>query len=61
MASKTDRMIGIIVWLIVILLVVVFSEGVLTRTKSLLTQALIYLGVFVAGWLLGRYTYGSKA
>ncbi len=55
------RILVISIVLIALLLCVFFSEEILTWSKNVLIEALIYLAVFIAGWLIGRYGRCSKA
>ena len=58
MTDKTKLILGTALALIALLLVVIFSKNIWNWFENLLVEIVIYLIVFAAGWLLGRY--GSR-
>lgn len=60
MTTKTKWILGSALTLIVLLLVVIFSKNVWNWFENILVEVLIYLIVFGAGWLLGRFGGRSK-
>lgn len=60
MTTKTKWILGGALTLIVLLLVVIFSKNVWNWFENILVELLIYLIVFAAGWLLGRFGGRSK-
>ncbi|WP_295991929.1 hypothetical protein [uncultured Alistipes sp.] len=55
MTTKTKWIIGGALTLIALLLIVIFSKNVWNWFENMLVDLLIYLIVFGAGWLLGRF------
>ena len=61
MTNKTKWIIGTAVVLVVLLLLVIFSKNIWNWFENLLVEIVIYLIVFAAGWLLGRYGSRKRA
>lgn len=55
MTNKTKWIIGTAVVLVVLLLLVIFSKNIWNWFSNVLIDVAIYLIVFGAGWLLGRF------
>jgi len=55
MTNKTKWIIGTALALIALLLIVIFSKNIWNWFENVLIDVLIYLIVFVAGWLVGRF------
>lgn len=55
MNNKTKWIVYCALALIAVLLVVIFSKNIWNWFENILVDLLIYLVVFGAGWLLGRY------
>ncbi len=60
MTTKTKWILYTALALIALLLVVIFSKNVWNWFENVLVDVLIYLIVFGAGWLLGRFGGRSK-
>ena len=60
MTTKTKWIICGALTLIALLLIVIFSKNVWNWFENMLVDLLIYLIVFGAGWLLGRFGGRSK-
>ena len=56
MTNKTKWIIGTAVVLVVLLLLVIFSKNIWNWFSNVLIDVAIYLIVFGAGWLLGRFS-----
>lgn len=61
MTDKTKLILGTALALIALLLVVIFSKNIWNWFENLLVEIVIYLIVFAAGWLLGRYGSRKRA
>lgn len=61
MTDKTKLILGTALALIALLLVVIFSKNIWNWFENLLVEIVIYLIVFAAGWLLGRYGSRERA
>ena len=55
MTDKTKLILGTALALIALLLVVIFSKNIWNWFSNVLIDVAIYLIVFGAGWLLGRF------
>ncbi len=60
MNSKTKWIIYSALTLIVVLLIVIFSKNIWNWFENVLVDVMIYLIVFGAGWLLGRFGGGRR-
>lgn len=55
MTNKTKWIIYGALTLIVLLVIIIFSKNIWNWFENVLVDVLIYLIVFAAGWLLGRF------
>ncbi len=55
MSNKTKWIVYSALALIALLLVIIFSKNIWNWFENMLVDLLIYLIVFVTGWLLGRF------
>jgi len=60
MTNKTKWIIGTAVVLVALLLVIIFSKNIWNWFENVLIDIVIYLIVFAAGWLVGRFTGRKK-
>lgn len=56
MTAKTKWITGSALVLIALLMIVIFSKNIWNWFENVLVQILIYLIVFGAGWLSGRFS-----
>ncbi len=56
MTAKTKWIIGSALAIIALLLIVIFSKNIWNWFENLLVDIIIYVVVFAAGWLIGRYS-----
>jgi len=60
MTNKTKWIVGTAVVLVVLLLAIIFSKNIWNWFENVLIDIVIYLIVFAAGWLVGRFAGRGK-
>ncbi len=61
MSTKTKWIIGAIVTVVVLFFVIFYANEIYLWLMRQLTSLVVYLAVFVAGWLLGYFSRGRKS
>ena len=60
MTNKTKWIVGTAVAIVIVLLIVIFSKNIWNWFENVIIDIVIYLVVFAAGWLVGRFTGRGK-
>lgn len=60
MTNKTKWIVGTAVAIVIVLLIVIFSKNIWNWFENVLIDIIIYLVVFAAGWLVGRFAGRGK-
>ena len=60
MTNKTKWIVGTAVAIVIVLLIVIFSKNIWNWFENVLIDIVIYLVVFAAGWLVGRFAGRGK-